>query len=82
MIPRFEKAGFRELISHPPLLAAWVWELCCIVAALVMLTRSADALIPMGLIFAGVLPFGAVFMHYMWTYKRIKDGPADRRIVR
>jgi|GEM_PF-2724416 len=81
-MPRFERAGIRDLISYPPLIAAWVWELCCIAAAVVMVTRGAETLIPMCLIFAGVLPFGAVFLQYMWTYKRIKEGPADRRIVR
>ena len=76
-----DKVTFREMIAYRPLVFAWAWEMLCVLGAVGVMLTSESVPATMGLIFAGVLPFGVVLLMFLRARKSGELGPKPKGIV-
>ena len=76
-----DRVTFREMIAYRPLVFAWAWEMLCVLGAVAVMLTSQSVPAFMGLVFAGVLPFGVVLLMFLRARKTGELGPKPKGIV-
>lgn len=71
----------QEMLAHPPLVIAWVWEVVCILGAVAAYLLTENVAVMVALILAGALPFVVVLIRFSMERQAGRRPPKAKDIV-